>query len=280
VLLSGLAGAQTAEPETLVTEGIQLRKQGRDTEALERFQKAAEQSPDSPRVLGHLALALHATEQWLKSERVMLEVLRSKDDIWVLRHQAELEKSLESVQDHLAWLEVDSPISGSLWINDVNVGNAPTAGPIRVLANTCVIKLTAPNRPPITKLISIPARHHLNVYMIETIAPMVPPPPVAAPRHTSTQIASSASKAPSPNGARHGIGLTLLGAGVAGIVTSVAVGVDALVQRDRSRRECNEHKCSIDGIKLDALGRHSATLATISFAAGAAALGVSAVLLW
>lgn len=278
VLLSGFASAQTTDPEALVTEGIQLRKEGRDPEALDRFRKAAEEAPSSPRILGHLALALHATEQWLESERVMLEVVRAKDDPWVLRHQAELAQSLESVQDHLAWLEVDTPVPGSLSINGQIVGTAPTNGPLRVVAATCIVKLTAPNRAPIAKTITILARQSLKLYLIEPTAPSAPQasdePRPRAPADTR------APSQPLPRSRRKDVGLMLLGAGAAGLAASIALGIDALVLRDRSRNQCNQAECSLDSVKADARGRQSATVATISFVTGATALGVSAVLLW
>ncbi|HMA92729.1 MAG TPA: hypothetical protein VKP30_08590 [Polyangiaceae bacterium] len=278
VLLSGFASAQTTDPETRVTEGIQLRMQGRDSEALEQFRRAAEDAPNSPRVLGHLALALHANQQWLESERIMLEVVRAKDDPWVLRHQAELEKSLESVQDHLAWLEVDTPVLGSLSINGELVGTAPSNGPMRVVATACTVKITAPNRVPIAKTVNIGARQYLKVYLLEPTAPSAPQaseePRTRAPADTRVQ------SQPIPRARRKDVGLMLLGAGAAGLAASIALGIDALVLRDRSRSKCSEAECSIDSIKTDARGRQSATAATISFVTGATALGVSAVLLW
>ena len=261
-----------------MNQGIQLRQEGRDSDALARFREAAGLAPSSPRILGHLALALHATQQWLESERIMQDVVQATNDAWVVRHEAELKQSLEDVQDHLAWLEVDTPVPGTLWIDDTLVGEAPTRSPIRVVASTCVLTLKGPNRLPIVKTVSIPARRHWYLYLIETAA--IGPPTPTVPR-VAMPSGASPSNQPLAASKKRGLGLTLLGVGTAGLVASVALGIDALVLRNQRDKECDSKTgCSREGVQLDGRGRQTATLATLSFVTGVTSLSVSTVLLW
>jgi hypothetical protein len=276
-LLPRLSSAQAVDTETLVSQGIELRKQGRDSEALSRFREAATREPTSPRILGHLSLALHATEQWIESERLMQEVLRAVDDPWVTRHITELQQSLESVQAHLAWLEVDAPSPGRLWIDGTPVGGVPTAQPIRVVAHPCELKLELPNRPIIVRTVEV--RPGSRQYVVLT-APELPEP---SPKSVNPLVQTQEPKAArvtvnSP--LRRGLGFTLLGVASASLVAGVAFGIDALVLHNRAKDECTQSECTTRGVRLDARGRQTATFSTISFALGASSLGASAVLLW
>lgn len=278
MLLSEVSNAQPRDPEILVGQGIQLRQEGRDADALALFRQAAGIAPDSPRILGHLALALHATHQWLESERVMQNVIRAADDDWVVRHEAELTQSLEKVQDHLAWLEIDTPLPGKLWLDDTLIGEAPTRSPLRVVAKPCVLRLEIPNRLPIVRSVTIPARRHWQLYLIDTAAVS---PAAPAPARAAKVSDARPSPPPPPPSRRNGLGLALLGFGSAGILAGVALGIDALVLRNERDKECaGKPECSRRGVELDGRGRQAATLAEISFVAGASTMGASAVLLW
>lgn len=276
-LLSRLGGAQVFDTEALVAQGIELRKQGRDTEALSQFREAAARNPKSPRILGHLSLALHATEHWIESEQIMQEVVRAVDDPWVARHAIELQQSLAKVQEHLAWLEVDSPAPGKLRIDGLSVGDVPTRQPIRVVARPCELTLELPNRPPLVKTVEVRAGSRQYVVFAESELPKPTPKSISQPAQTrEPQLA----RAPVATQWRRGFGLTLLGFASAGLIAGVAFGIDSLVLRNRAQGECIQAECSARGVQLDARARQTATLSTISFSLGASTLGASAVLLW
>jgi hypothetical protein len=71
----------TAAPtdEDLIAMGIDLRKQGRDAEALGSFERAYAQHA-SPRAAAQIALAHHALAHWLEAERGLVEAASSPPD--------------------------------------------------------------------------------------------------------------------------------------------------------------------------------------------------------
>jgi hypothetical protein len=277
-LLAGAAAAQPLDADELVVQGIELRKQGRDQEALERFRLAAAQSPASPRLLGHLSLALHATEQWVESEQLMQEVLKAADDPWVVRHTAELKQSLDAVQDHLAWLHVESSAEGQLWLDGMRINAPPSGDPLRVVARRCELKLEIPGRPTITRTIDVPPRSHWYVVMTDPNVPEKVSPKTAV---LLTRTAPPVQPRSAPKSSlRHTFGTAVLGVAVTGLVTGVSLGIDAYVLRHRSRKECDGSVCSAEGIALYGRGRQAAALSTIALVVGTTSLGAAVVLLW
>jgi len=268
------ASAQPGQVETLVSEGIELRLQNRNAEALQRFRQAGELAPDSPRVLGHLALALHATEAWLESERVMQIVLASESDDWVARHKEELARSLEAVRAHLAWLEVDTRANGELLIDGRHASRLPMRAPLRLVAGKYRLSLRTAEGNSNDTTVEIPARRHLHVAFADVGRPA---------KEASTPLAPQRSPGVSDRpraSAMRTLGAALLGAGVAGVVASISVGLHALVLRHERDQQCDPNGCTREGLELDARGRQAAQYAAAFGAAGVARIGAGAVLLW
>src|SRR5687767_907394 len=61
-------GADNPEADRYVTEGIAMRAEGKDAEALKLFEKAAELDPGSVRVRIHLATVHQALGNWLLAD--------------------------------------------------------------------------------------------------------------------------------------------------------------------------------------------------------------------
>jgi hypothetical protein len=124
--------------ETLIQRGVQARKEARDAEALQDFQRAYEAMP-SPRALGQIALAEQALGQWVQAEKHLLGALQAADDPWIERHRPALEAALDEVRNQLASVEVSCDAAGGdLWLNGARIGSLPlpaqrvTAGPVLV----------------------------------------------------------------------------------------------------------------------------------------------------
>src|SRR5437868_3732788 len=79
--------------EDLLKKGIELRRNGRDREALAEFQRAA-QIGRTPRVTAQIALAEQALGMWVEAESHMREALASAQDPWVAKNRAVLEGAL------------------------------------------------------------------------------------------------------------------------------------------------------------------------------------------
>ena len=265
--------AQPEQIETLVSAGIELRLQDRSEEALKYFRRAAELAPDSARVQGHLALALHATGDWLESERPMKAALASNDD-WVVRHKDELARSLEAVRGHLAWLQVDAPGRSELWIDARLASPLPMQAPLRVLAGGRRLSLRTQGRAPIDKMLDVPPGGHLYLSLVDTGTD------THTVRTSTAQQYTPATTERPRGGANRTLGAALLGAGTAAMVACVSLGVHALVLRQERDSECDQTGCTTQGRVLDARGRQAAAYANVFAAAGLASLGAGGLLLW
>jgi tetratricopeptide (TPR) repeat protein len=153
--------------DALIQQGIELRRAKRDAEALERFQRANELSP-SARALAQVGLAELALSRFYASEAHLREAL-GKDDDWVRRNRATLERSLNAAGAHLGSVVVSSNILGAeLWINGEHIGVLPL-GPQRVLAGNVRVELRriSGERTERALTLAAGATHHVHVDFVE-----------------------------------------------------------------------------------------------------------------
>src|SRR5258708_7445180 len=130
--------------QQLIAQGVELRKEGHDADALAAFQRAYAMRA-SPRAAAQIALAHQALAEWLDAESGLEEALRASDDAWITRYHAQLEESLAAVQAHLGWLDVDSDVADAeIWIDGKFVGRASLDHPVRLVAGEARLLV----RPP------------------------------------------------------------------------------------------------------------------------------------
>ncbi|MES1207279.1 MAG: PEGA domain-containing protein [Pseudomonadota bacterium] len=114
-----------ADAEALIAQGIDLRKDNRDQEALPLFRRAFEQQP-SPRAAGQLGTCEQALGLWVGAETHIQEALKSRDDVWVQRNEARLRSALAYVQQRLGSIEVwGSPAGARVSVDGDAVGTLP-----------------------------------------------------------------------------------------------------------------------------------------------------------
>src|SRR5947209_3601580 len=87
VALAG--GGDEAAADAAIRRGVDLRKQGRDMDALEEFRKAYA-AARSPRALAQIALAEQALGRWVDAESDLDQALASKSDPWIRKNVATL----------------------------------------------------------------------------------------------------------------------------------------------------------------------------------------------
>src|SRR5262245_2039922 len=88
--------AQGAGDEA-IANGIALRRQGKNAEALREFQRAYAADP-SPRALAQIALAQQALGNWLAAESGLVSALSAAHDNWIVHNRAALAGALEIVR--------------------------------------------------------------------------------------------------------------------------------------------------------------------------------------
>lgn len=142
-LRSGYAVADDkATEQSLIIEGIELRRGGRDADALPKFEKAWRLS-QSPRASAQYGLCLQAVGRWTDAEARLLEAINAKGDQWVQKNRDTLRESLETAKANIARVEVyGSPEGATVSVNGLMTGTLPLQGPVSVNAGTVDIEVT------------------------------------------------------------------------------------------------------------------------------------------
>jgi hypothetical protein len=214
------ASSQEPTEKDLIATGIDLRKQGRDAEALDAFERAYAQQP-SPRAAAQIALAHHALAQWREAERGLLQALDSPEDPWIARNRVYLEASLTVVQSHLGWLEVDSNVAGAeLRVDGEPYGRLPLAAPLRVVAREVTVEVRAPGYAAMERTLQVAANSREDVAFTFVVQPG---PESRASAEASTTPSVPVAPPSSPRGTAGWIMLAGAGAlvlvGIGGVVT-------------------------------------------------------------
>lgn len=199
VLAPCMASAQDAD--ALVAEGLALRREGRDAEAVERF-RAAYAIDGSARSLAQVALAEQASGQWVAAERDLVAAL-AIDDPWVAEHRAVLESALATIRTHLGRLSVVADVEGAeLWIDGERAATLPTSEPISAPVGTLVVEVRAEGYVTVQRSATIRAGElsRVPVELVRvSVTPEASPPPVeiAPPEESSPPELPAAPAAPS-----------------------------------------------------------------------------------
>lgn len=190
--LSSTASADAnADAEALIAQGIELRRQGKDAEALEVFKRAAE-THSTPRALAQIGLAQQALGQWVAAEAHLKLALDHPNNPWVSRNRDTLGRSLSAVAERLGSVEVQCDVTGaSVTVNGVPAGTTPLAEPLRVVAGSAVLEVTAAGYHPLTRNLQVSAGSlaRETVTLVAMRATAEPPPVVVDPAPVAGPIA-------------------------------------------------------------------------------------------
>jgi hypothetical protein len=199
-----------AEVEAIVKRGVELRRQGRDADALAEFQKAAKLE-DSPRIAAQLALAEQALGLWAEAHGHLAHALERPGDAWIAKNRPILDQSLTTIETHLGRIDVwGSPDGAEVFIDGKGIGKLPSAS-AWTLAGRVELRASAPGRIDVQRTVEISpgarAREHVELRTqsprLEALA--TPTEPGTAPGadlgHTPVVAGSSASSTSSENAA-------------------------------------------------------------------------------
>jgi hypothetical protein len=165
-LLSGVLLATAparADDDALIRQGVELRKQGRNAEALVEFQHAyAERA--TPRARAQIALAEQALGHWLEAEAGLLEALLHEEDLWIRRNREPIGDALRIIRDHLGSVIVEPSVDGaSVVVNGDPVGQAPLPAPLRVVAGQVSVRVTAARYRNAERMVEVPSGAEVRV---------------------------------------------------------------------------------------------------------------------
>lgn len=207
---------QDGGTESLLAEGIALRRAGDDRGALELFQKAWQRSR-SPRALAQMALAEQALGRWVDAYGHLQQVLANDSDPWIAEYRDVLALAVADVERQLGALEVWCNVDGaSVYLDGHRLGRTPLTKPLKLVAGKSVIGVSAPGHFEVTRLVNVDPGDLARVEI-----QLTPKPAVAAAR--ANYRANDAAAATSSrdlliygSAGLAGLGLTL---GVTGYIT-------------------------------------------------------------
>jgi hypothetical protein len=138
--LPNLALAQSAD--VLIEQGIALRNEGHDAEALPLFERAFAQDP-SARPEAQLGLVQLGLGQFVAAELHLRQALAS-NDAWVETNRAPLTEAHAAAAEHVGTVEILGAVEGAqVSVNGTVEGAMPLDEPVRALIGRCVIDVTA-----------------------------------------------------------------------------------------------------------------------------------------
>jgi len=144
------AGSSQAQSDALISQGVELRQNGKDEDALALFRKAHELSP-SGRALAQIGLVEAALGRYIDAETDLTAALAMKDP-WVETNRANLTTTLTTAAGKLGWLEIAAkPAGARIKVNNQDFGRAPLRRAVRLVAGSAAIEVDAPGYQTIAR---------------------------------------------------------------------------------------------------------------------------------
>ncbi len=258
------------EAEALLKSGVELRKSGRDAEALDAFRRALALAP-TPRARAQTALAAQALNLWIEAEENLKLALAADDDPWIRQNRAALDRAARLIAGKLAWVRVRSNVpTATVLVNGRSVGRVAELGELRVVGGPTVIELRDDAYTPQTKSVTVVPETHVAIDVDLASAP----PRASAP--------AAATAAPEDDDQGRGtlrlVGWSGVALGAIGTGMGAVFGVRAMDLKRQRDRECTAAGCTQAGVEHDRDGRDAALVSTISIAGGLAVATAGVVL--
>jgi hypothetical protein len=143
LLLIAPSAAQAQRRVDLIDQGVALREQGRDEEALALFERAYEQT-HAARALAQIALAEQALGRFVEAEAHLADALSHDEDAFIRRNREPLEGALAEIRERVGDLSVVGGVPGAeVIIGGQAVGVLPLDAPVRVVAGSVAVEVRA-----------------------------------------------------------------------------------------------------------------------------------------
>lgn len=257
------SSALAADPAELrIRQGVEMRRKGRDADALSHFVAAYEISK-SARAAAQLGLCEQSLSMWEHSEQHLSEALTLESDPWISRNKDTLLKAREAVRRHLALVKVDSNIGDALVsVNGQVIGKVRDNPSIWLLPGEVSVVVSHPSFDPIEERHLARAGIDANL-RVELVTPVVatdsqPPTTLSSDSSQAALPGSGAENVSAPipdrnvyesvNGSwRRYVGWSTIGLGVAG----AGLGIFGVLSRERAVSDFNNDGCSKKAGRVD-----------------------------
>lgn len=169
VLLGAAPATAQSEAASLIDQGLTMREEGRDADALALFERAYELEP-SAEASAQLGFVHQALGHWEEADRYVSAALEM-DDAWVERHRSTLVRSRDAIRAHLPADRAPEPRSRDLAGPGAVIGLSAAAliAGIVLLAIGVADISALMGTPPETRLWSDVASDRDRAYALEGI---------------------------------------------------------------------------------------------------------------
>ena len=217
-------GTRAAEPgaDTLIEQGLSLRRDGKPEQALEMFRKAHTLAP-SPRTFGQMGLVETSLKKWVDGEKHLSVSLANPDDRWVIKNRAFLDEALGLCRSHVGDLIVTGPAGAEVFVAGQSVGTLPAVPALRLAEGTISVSASAPGFKPFEQTVTIRpgARSPLAIALdpvaaTPVVAPAAPVAPAPKPAPLIATVPPTRSES-SPGSWHTWAGVSLAVAGAAAL---------------------------------------------------------------
>ena len=186
--------------DDLIKQGLDLRRAGRDMDALAKFENAYGLAK-APRAAAQWGLCLQAASRWSEAEPLISEALSSPQDPWIKKNRDTLKDSLEAVKTHVGRLDLSGdPVGATIRVCGNIVGTFPLPRAITVNEGVVDVEVSADGYEQSARSITLPGASYqrLVIRLKKTKVSPVEPVPVATAEQASAPEEHSAVLATSP----------------------------------------------------------------------------------
>jgi hypothetical protein len=251
---SRASGAGGEDPESLIKQGVELRRQGKDALAV-GYLRRAHQLAATPRTAAQLGLVELAVKDYLDAERFLSEALLAGDP-WINEHRQTLEDSRARARKNLLRVELaGAPAGTTAALEGVEATRLSTDGVLWLAPGTAVtIHLEAPGHEPTDVRAQGAAgenrRFALDMPALDATKSTTPPPAqVVTPSPPPAVLVQTEPPPPSTPAEETAPGRSMriagISAGAVGVAAAV-VGV-VLVAQGSSKRSALEAELNSNG---------------------------------
>jgi hypothetical protein len=278
------------DEDAAVRRGLDLRREGKDQEALEEFQKAYGRKR-SARTIAQIGLAEQALGRWVEAEAHVGQALTDDNHPWIRKNAPTLKSALAEIQRHVGSLEIIGPPAAEVRVNGQVIGTLPFAKAVRVPIGILNVEVRKdgylPSSRPVSIAVGVLTRESIGLQMIE---PLPRQRVEVIPARSSEPLpASSASPDEAPGDdagpanpvaekSTDGAWQRPVAWGVAvAAAVAVAGGGAALFLRSQKLKDANNLGCRITGGTVNPVDPNNGTKC-VDLADSASSLGVAAVI--
>jgi hypothetical protein len=179
--------AQAADYESLMREGISLRRSGDDVAALTRFQQAYGLN-QTPKAEAQMGLAEQALGRWTAADKHLQEALESASDPWIRKNRGSLVEARAIIVTHIGQIEIAGvPVGAEVRVDGELIGRLPLSHPITVTAGGVAVEVRAPGYVPIVRATTVTARTLTReTFTLQPLSPAAEPIPASRLRASSS----------------------------------------------------------------------------------------------